>query len=66
MAKKPGQKFKRLKNEKSLQHETKRRDIRPKVFFKKGAFKNFTKFPGKRLCQSLFFNKVETLLDFAN
>ena len=25
---------------------------------KKGVLKNFTKFTGKRLCQSLFFNKI--------
>ena len=31
---------------------------RPEVFFKKGVLKNFTKFTGKHLCQSLFFNKV--------
>ena len=30
-----------------------------KVFYKKGILKNyFSKFTGKRLCQSLFFNKV--------
>ena len=28
---------------------------------KKGVLKNFTKFKGKHLCQSLFFNKVEGL-----
>ena len=28
------------------------------VFFKKGVFRNFEKFTGKHLCQSLFFNKV--------
>ena len=27
------------------------------MFCKKGVFKNFTKFTGKHLCQSLFFNK---------
>ena len=31
----------------------------PEVFYKKGVLKNFTKFTGKYLCQSLFFNKVE-------
>ena len=30
----------------------------PEVFYKKGVLKNFTKFTGKNLCQSLFFNKV--------
>ena len=28
------------------------------MFFKGGVLKNFTKFKGKQLCQSLFFNKV--------
>ena len=28
------------------------------VFCKKGVFRNFAKFTGKHLCQSLFFNKV--------
>ena len=30
----------------------------PDVFCKKGALRNFAKFTGKHLCQSLFFNKV--------
>ena len=30
-------------------------------YIKKGVYKNFTKFTGKHLCQSLFFNKVATL-----
>ena len=34
------------------------RSSRPEVFCKKGALKNFAKFTGKHLCQSLFFNKV--------
>ena len=33
----------------------------PKVFHKKGVFRNFTKFTGKHLCQSLFVNKVGDL-----
>ena len=36
------------------------RSSRPKVLCKKGVLGNFTKFRGKHLCQSLFFNK-ETL-----
>ena len=28
------------------------------VFYKKGVLRNFPKFTGKHLCQSLFFNKV--------
>ena len=31
---------------------------RPKKFFKKVVLRNLTKFTGKHLCQSLFFNKV--------
>ena len=30
----------------------------PEMFCKKGVLKNFAKFTGKHLCQSLFFNKV--------
>ena len=37
------------------------RSSRPNVFCKKGVLKNFTKFTGKHLCQSLFFNKVADL-----
>ena len=31
------------------------------MFYKKGVFKNFSKFTGKHLCQSLLFNKVAGL-----
>ena len=34
---------------------------RAEVFCKKGVLRNFTKFTGKHLCQSLFFNKVAGL-----
>ena len=34
------------------------RSIRPDVFCKKGVLRNFAKFTGKHLCQSIFFNKV--------
>ena len=37
------------------------RSSRPEVFCKKGIHRNFTKFTGKQLCQSLFFNKVAGL-----
>ena len=30
----------------------------PEVFCEKGVLRNFPKFTGKHLCQSLFFNKV--------
>ena len=34
------------------------RSSRPDVFCKKGVLRNFGKFTGKDLCQSLCFNKV--------
>ena len=34
------------------------KNSRPELFCKKGVLRNFAKFMGKRLCQSLFFNKV--------
>ena len=34
------------------------RSSRPEVLYKKGVLRNFAKFTGKHLCQSLFFNKV--------
>ena len=37
------------------------RNSRPEVLCKKGALKNFAKFTGKHLCQSLFLNKVAGL-----
>ena len=32
----------------------------PGVFYKKGVLRNFVKFTGKHLCQSLFFNKADS------
>ena len=37
------------------------RSSRPREFCKKGVLRNFTKFTGKHLCQSLSFNKVAGL-----
>ena len=37
------------------------RSSRPEVFCKKGVPRNFAEFTGKRVCQSLFFNKVAGL-----
>ena len=37
--------------------ETPGRSSRPEVFCEKGVLRNFGKFTGKHLCQSLFFNK---------
>ena len=36
----------------------------PEVLFEKSVLKHFTKFTGKHLCQSLFFNKVFFLINF--
>ena len=40
------------------------RSSRPEVFCKKSGLRNFAKFTGKHLCQSIFFNKVERGLFF--
>ena len=45
----------------SLQTESSINVVSPAVFCKKGVLRNFTKFTGKRLWQSLFFNKVAGL-----
>ena len=37
------------------------RSCRPEVLCKIGVFRNFAKFTGKHLCQSLFFDKVAGL-----
>ena len=34
------------------------KNSRPEVFCKKGVLRNFAKFTGKQLCQSLFLNKA--------
>ena len=41
------------------------RSSRPEVFCTKDILKNFTKFTGKHLCQSLFFNKVADIRPFS-
>ena len=50
------------KSERNLKCEGKFKDFiqkqRPEVFCKKDVLRNFAKFTGKHLCQSLFFNKV--------
>ena len=43
---------------KSNSNSSNKRSGRPEVFCEKGVLKNSTKFTGKHLCQSLFFNKV--------
>ena len=65
MPKRLREKFKYLENEKSLKSEKKKsflivfkgRSSRPEVFCKKGVLRNFAKFTGEHLCQSLFFNQ---------
>ena len=42
------------------------RSSRPEVFCKKEVLKNVTKFTGKHLCQSIFFNKVAGLRNTEN
>ena len=37
------------------------RSSRPEVFCRKDVYRNFAKFTGKHLCQSLFFNKIAGL-----
>ena len=37
------------------------RSSRPDVFCEKSVLRNFAKFTGRHLCQSLFFNKVAGL-----
>ena len=37
------------------------RSIPPELFCKIGVLRNFAKFTGKHLCESLFFNKVAGL-----
>ena len=44
-----------------LMNDTNIFSSRPEVFCKKGVLRNYTKFTGKHLCQSLFFNKVSLL-----
>ena len=46
-----------FKQNKTYIKQSKDRSSRPEVFCKKGVFRNFAKFIGKHLCQSLFFNK---------
>ena len=48
----------RAKNSIQVDIYTRERGSQQRCFIKKGVLKNFTKFTGKRLCQSIFFNKV--------
>ena len=38
--------------------EAETRSSHPRCSVKKGVLRNFAKFTGKHLCQTLFFNKV--------
>ena len=51
------------RNSQSL-NAIKHRRSRPEVFCKKGVLRNLAKFTRKRLCQSLFFNKIAGLRSF--
>ena len=46
---------------KSSKRDTGNRSSHQRCSMKKGVLRNFTKFTGKHLCQSLFFNKVTGL-----
>ena len=58
--KKPVSNYNKRNNDNNLKDTSKgfRWSSRPHVFCKKGVLSNFTKFTGKHLCQSPFFNKV--------
>ena len=49
------------KTEQHDQQILRNRSSRPDVFCKKGVLRNFAKFTGQHLCQSLYFNKVAGL-----
>ena len=55
--------MKHIKNREDLMQSIIRSSL-PEVFCKKDVLRNFTKFTGKHLCQSLFFNKVAGLCNF--
>ena len=44
--------------------KSRNRSSRPEVFCKKGVLRNYAKFTGKPLCQSLVYNKVAGLRPF--
>ena len=54
-------KLKRYNHQKSTLLRSINRSSRSEVFCKKSALRNFAKFTGKHLCQSLFFNKIAGL-----
>ena len=45
----------------ALHEIMKNRNSHQKRYVRKGVLRNFVKFSGKRMCQSLFFNKVTSL-----
>ena len=51
----------RVSNSIIMLYSIKPESSRPEVFCKKGVLRNFAKFTGKSLCQSLSFNKVAGL-----
>ena len=50
-----------LRKYKYLNQNGSDRSSRPEVFYEEGVLRNFAKFTGKHLCQSLYFNKVAGL-----
>ena len=50
-----------LKSRFSIKSSARRPSRRPEVFCRKAVLKNFAKYTGKHLCQSLLFNKVSSL-----
>ena len=50
-----------LKLQTAVKTSLKRRSSHQRCSMRKGVLRNFTKFAGKHLCQTLFFNKVTGL-----
>ena len=51
----------KMKNKIQIKYSNKCKSSRLEIICKKGVLRNFTKFTGKYMCQSLFFNKVPGL-----
>ena len=51
----------KMKNKIQIKYSNKCKSTRLEIIWKKGILRKFTKFTGKYMCQSLFFNKVPGL-----
>ena len=51
----------KMKNTIQIKYSNKCKSSRLEIIRKKGVLRNFTKFTGKYMCQTLFFNKVPGL-----